>query len=538
MQTHLNLYKYDLPNKAITLNGDFYNPNMNHWVFYDGSYRVHFYFRLFKERFSQRLFVNTKKCFMHYISNYAHTNASKKYYALKHFVLSETSKEDCIHEITPELLANYYGKDQSITNKEHLKSFLKIYYSLNLEGLDENTIAILNKISIPKRVAGLAVKTHNPEKGPLSPLEKDIIKEEINTLYATNKISLGFYIIFLLLINFALRPRQLSWLKIRDFRLHHIDSMANEFVLSIPRDKQGHAEPRVEFTERKLHHQLGQLILEWSSQVKNEYKNKSFYNKQFNAENLPLFPQWSNNYDGTLKYHYNVDNLKALIAYAASKTEIISHRTGKTLHINSRRFRYTIGTLMAIAGCGRQEIANALDHSSIQTANCYIEEGQAMAQAMNAKMAPYFDPVVRAFMGEIFDRPNIEGTRKTYSPVLAVDVTKGELGFCIKNVGCGIFVENSNDHDIFIKRPPYMCLTCLNFNAFDNLELFEELLEIIKREKDLHLRAFKEDGPAVQPSMALYYDAMLVACQQIILRIMERDVCEFDLLDEDEVDSF
>jgi hypothetical protein len=88
-----------------------------------------------------------------------------------------------------------------------------------------------------------------------------------------------------------------------------------------------------------------------------------------------------------------------------------------------------------------------------------------------------------------------------------------------------------------VNRVPFSCYRCWNFNAFNNLEVHKEHLEILKREKQLSLKSFNEEGLNTQPGLAVSYAPMIRAVEDVIAKIEAGDISEFDL-ETDMVDSF
>lgn len=62
-------------------------------------------------------------------------------------------------------------------------------------------------------------------------------------------------------------------------------------------------------------------------------------------------------------FHCVSSYLTAVLKSTIDKLDITSERTGKKLHVNAYRFRYTLGTRAAREHCGLITVATLLDHS-------------------------------------------------------------------------------------------------------------------------------------------------------------------------------
>ena len=523
-----------LSTSAITIAGDYYDPRQNIWSFSDGTRTYNFYFNKISKHVSQSFIISIKACFAYMLEIHKYATVIAKYHAIINFFEVTACHSIIIDRIEPHHILNYFSADNPDLYKINTKLFFKYYDRFSLPGISENASRALDHIKTPTIKSHIALKTCDPQKGPYTELEFNNLSDAIDFAYEQGRITDKEYLIALLFNLFGLRPRQVAWLKIKDFQVQCDENHTLKYSLHIPRDKQRHVEPRVEFTKRSLVTDLGELFDDWIAHVKIKYY-EIFNDTSYDISLLPLFPNWKNTSCTELKYHSSVQKITSTI-YKLGRMLTIKSRTGEQLHLNPRRSRHHLGTKLAIAGCSANVIACALDHSSIQSSRHYIQIGEAAIQAIDNGVAQYHSPLVRAFKGEIFKKTNLLGTINTYEPIESID---GEhtIGLCVKPGGCGVYLSDSKDPETFLARIPFSCYRCLNFHAFDDLAAHKEHLEILRSERDLHVRAFTKGSPASQPIMALAYDPIIFAIVQVINKIEANDVSIFEP-EEDIIDSW
>nr|WP_287410219.1 hypothetical protein [Pseudodesulfovibrio sp.] len=526
--------EYTLPNETISLQGIVFDPSPNHWELSDGSYRRHFYFDDIQSKATANFFRNIKRVTIHFVEVNSLSTAFMYHKAVESFFRDCVDADSSINQFSFSRLVNFFDKSRK-SHCRSLKAYVEKFYELKLDGVEDDVYFFVKSKKFTE-VGYQAVMTCDPEKGPYTVQEYQSLFKDVFELYAAGKVDDSFCLMFLLMHLLGCRPRQISWLKVCDFKQVIVDGVVSKYILSVPRDKQGHVEPRVEFRDRTVTSDLAFLIQRRIETVKNEYSSL-YYDENYDLSQLPLvYSKWDKNENGPLKYHPLVTALNSRFRCHASRKVHIPSRTGKQLSISSRRARYYLGTSLALQGYGPNIIAQMLDHSNTVTCRAYVRLGQEMADIIEKGVAQYYAPLIDSFKGKVFDKPNLVGTRQTYTPVRTSDLSK-ETGVCVKPTGCGVYLADSLEPETYLSRIPFSCYTCLSFNAWNDIETHEEHLKILKRERDLHLRAFEERGQAIQPSLAMSFDLTIHAIERVIIKIQQGEVVELDLED-DMVDSF
>lgn len=152
---------------------------------------------------------------------------------------------------------------------------------------------------------------------------------------------------------------------------------------------------------------------------------------------------------------------------------VTSERTGETIHIHPRRFRYTMGTRAAEEGQHALVIAEMLDHTDTQQVNVYVESTPEIARRIDAATALELAPLAQAFLGKLV-RSEADALRGDDPASRIVDPDTGAVGTCGKYGFCGLL-------------GPVACYTCHNFQPWleaDHEGLLRKLVaERLRREE-------------------------------------------------------
>ena len=286
-----------------------------------------------------------------------------------------------------------------------IKKFLTKWKMLGYVGVETSALTMLEKIKIRTNLTGEAVKRRDPNSGPLTGGELEIVLESISNLLKEDKIPMYLYCYVILLATTGRRPLQLTSLKAKD-----VIRSDEECFLNIPKVKQ-RKEFRTEFSmiriDDTLYEKLRTLI----------DLNQEFIEDKVNANighlknELPIFIDFkkvesiisTQSLDTVMvteflhiKNSYISNKLNNLTA----KFNIRSSRTHNPIRINARRFRYTLGSRLAKEGASVEVIAKALDHKSINSAGIYIKNSSDNVQDIDMRINSFFEPLSKIFLGE------------------------------------------------------------------------------------------------------------------------------------------
>lgn len=292
---------------------------------------------------------------------------------------------------------------------------------------------VLRTIKAPSNLKGHRVRIRDPFGGPLSPDEIALIAKAIDE----QKGSEQDRSVVMLHLELGINPNATMRLQGKDLRRFEADGKT-KYQLDVPRMKK--RTPYRETRRRPISPALGEIL------------------EQRRLKNLDgLLFHWLGN-------HYPEVSIRASMRRFIRDANVISPRTGALLHINPRRFRYSLATYMAEEGASKLLIADVLDHMTLYTVDVYTATVSSIAEHMGRAVDPVLGPVVHRFLGVITDSlaeplsadiPNqIIPASVPQLPVLMLDT--GGVGLCGRDVRidglCRLF-------------PPLSCYICPSFHA-------------------------------------------------------------------------
>ena len=181
--------------------------------------------------------------------------------------------------------------------------------------------------------------------------------------------------------------------------------------------------------------------------------------------------------------------------------DAVSERTHDYMLLSSYRFRRTLGTVLAKNGFNAFEIAAALGHDDTQNVQVYVENSAEAFDRFEATMKGAFEPLLRAFTGEIIksNQPGSEGQPHVH--VL--------IGYEAPFVSgkCGSFA--------LCHRGWYICYTCVKFKPFDDAE-HERALKEVEAERE------RTEAHEYKDSMLTGLEATIDAIKEVIRQCKQK----------------
>ncbi|ELX2479713.1 site-specific integrase [Salmonella enterica] len=369
----------------------------------DGNFKVNFSYSKWKisESITMNIdslrvvisaYIPIKTTLAYFAINYSASYTKKMFYAVKHYIkVCNTNdslfSKDCI---------KYYYKVVSSLDYTHAETVK--YFFLKMSGIypslfSAEAIIFLENIKVKKTNANKSIKTHDYKKGPFSDSQLKVIIDSVAIAYKEEKVSLSNYLLTFLVAYSGRRPMQISQLEAGDLLAFN-----GEYFLNIPRIKQRNGY-RKEFRKlqipEELFSQLTYLVEAVNSLVSDTLKI-DLSEKQ--KRKLPIFINTYPFKKGCVELNMIESGGLKLNPYAI--TLKIRNTINRSINeyqaylgcINSRRFRYSLGTKVAQLGYSPSLIANVLDHSSINSVMSYIENtaenGKRINEAVNELMKP------------------------------------------------------------------------------------------------------------------------------------------------------
>ncbi|WP_124671731.1 site-specific integrase [Burkholderia cepacia] len=353
-----------------------------------------------------------------------------------------------------------------------LQAILISWAKTGFEGLAADLVALLPTLKTKKHEVGAAVRTMDPNEGPLTDVEYESVLAAIHREYSTGKMSITSYALLNLAISLGCRPLQLAMIKTKDLSITHRANGTKLYILQVTRLKQGkNIRPRTLFKARKLTQALG-LLLEKQNEISNLWAKQN----NMDASEAPMFPSTSKRLRKSrtvrlgLDGHLNSSTMGGKVSRLLSRLNIASFRTGQNLELFQTRIRRTFGTRLGAEGLPVTVIAELMDHSWVDSSLVYVETRPEMIERIDKALALKIAPLAQAFSGTLSSRT--ETDRNQYSRVIHIDTQRHleSVGGCGKFEFCGL-------------AAPLACYTCLYFNPWRD-DIHEVLLERLLAERD------------------------------------------------------
>jgi integrase len=315
-----------------------------------------------------------------------------------------------------------------------------------LPDFDPREQMLLSGMRAPGNAKGEAVRSWNDENGPFDWDEYNLI---LNAL-KERKGKPRDRVIIRTLLETGARPFVVSLIRAR--HLHCVEAMINQ--------ADGSIDVRVEYW-------LEMPVLKDRSPIVRKWKRRPI---------STTLGRWLAAYRQARRDAGHHDDSWHLFDWAARKpavscrqavdrwaddADLVSPRTGKRLVLNPRRFRYTLGTFMAMQGHSRVEIAEALDHTDLQNVEVYIDAAAGFMAQLSAPIERALGPAIRRFLGRVAEAPDcgvaggVIPAAVSYLPDFPM--ISGAVGWCGRDPGANGLCKFAH---------PLACYGCRSFTAF------------------------------------------------------------------------
>lgn len=369
-----------------------------------------------------------------------------------------------------------YISENRNTNNEYTIWYIKDWYNwcldLFIPYFDEGFSDYLSNISISGNAKGQAVLSLEENEGPLTEQE---LGELVKVLANDSEISQGKVLAYLFL-TLGTNPRNICLLKWEDFAVI-TSGTYSLYKLNVPRIKKRFRN-RIEFRTRELDSRVGKIIQEFKYGKKEDYVFVS-------SSGLPFTIQ-------ALRFELQ-SYLSRLFSGTALEGTIIS----------PRRLRYTFATRLVMSGVSKERLADLLDHSDLQHVQIYYD--------LRHKIKGFLTEAENGKLGTLFGR--FEGVLNSKESSLKKDISynsekiNSPIGNCGSNSVCELV-------------PPYSCITCKKFNAFeDSLAWYEIMLKDLLIWRKNRLDSFNENDK-IHSQM----DEVIAALKDLIGRIKDGSI--------------
>lgn len=379
-------------------------------------------------------------------------------------------------------------------------------------GFDPQYANELDGMTIPGNPKGEAVKSEDPEKGPLDrtielPLLINALERDDSTQYEhlQQKAALA------LCIAFGRNPANLVWLNESDL-VNLSDGIDPSkvppcYVLSIPRIKKRQLTPRQDFIEEKMDKAAARHVLNLIHANRDINTTiKTTDRGEVTISHKPLFLRRPGQMQTVLTaqaeraFRIPASEINRFLRAFVKRHNITSPLTGARMEVFPRRLRYTLATGLVEEGVSRRELAKILDHADTQHVEVYFALKGKMVRMLDAAVAKQFGSYLSFFTGKVVanEAEAVNGDRDDkhlsfYSEINPTDQT--EIGVCGESALCRL-------------DPPYSCYLCPKFQPYVDAN-HEHVLELLLARRDERF----EKG---DHRMAVQQDRVIFAVGQVI----------------------
>jgi integrase len=302
----------------------------------------------------------------------------------------------------------------------------------------------LRSIRAPGNLKGQRVLSGDPETGPFSPEEVELLDQAIRAGTGDSRS----VVLVQIFQELGLRPIQVlrtRWSGLRKYEARTVDAgqprVMTRYTLSIPRAKE-RGENRIEEV-RPISRLLGDRLEELKPHATG-------------AETALLW--W-------LHPDTSSEDARYLVQAWVDAAQIISPVTGEALKANPSRFRYTLATEAARDGASKFDIAHLLFQKDLQNVEVYIDAAGTVMQQIEKSLDKAFGEDIEHFLGRVASASDLsphKGVTKRVIPGTfpqLPDVKPMSLGLG----ACG---QNIQADGLCKLAPPLACYRCPKFAAF------------------------------------------------------------------------
>lgn len=402
-------------------------------------------------------------------------------------------------------LAFSQGKDALGVNhlwkSDSFRSYYRWCHSQQFPFFETEVLDLLEEVKIGGNKKGEAVRSADPEKGPLSATEVAELAVALRAAYVEETLPIDQQAAIWLALAFGANAGQYALMRENDIVPEYIDGQLITTLVSVPRHKKRHAYARSEFAQRKANRVVGRVLLDLIN------FNEARHPKNGSNEPRPLFWRSARRNDGPgreeWEWHLTSTQFSELLS-AAIENLCLNSRTGEPLKISPRRLRYTLASRMVAAGASPYALAAALDHSDLQNVGVYFDVQSDIIEHLDKAMAMVLADRAAKFAKIVECEDDAINGGRPGSRRYVSDREKNlhePIGTCGHTSFCNVVA-------------PYACYTCPKFQAW--MDGPHELV----LDKLIESRAEREQM-GLDPRFVGVEDQLIIHVAEVIKRIAE-----------------
>jgi integrase len=388
-----------------------------------------------------------------------------------------------------------------------LRSLFREWYDLGYAGISRDVYQLVVDSKLPAVQKLRPVRSWDPKKGPLTEIERQDFIEALIQAYDSGNLPLSHLALGLLLCHAGRRPAQIVALCIKDLLPHN----GEHYFLRVPRAKQQGMPIGSEYKEFALSREVWIVLRAQCDDVIRRVSDRLPFAVPPDLLNeLPMWPryEWLQGIGSLAQLlseiaahspEHNEDSIRSKVKRIERSLNLMSARIGGPMPLYPYRFRYTLGVAAARAGCSEFEIAELLDHLTVDNMDAYTtsvpEHAQMLQAALSADMKVYAD----AFLGRVVEQES-DAVRGD-DPRSRVTMKGSGMGTCGSYGYCGA-------------DAPIPCYTCRQFQPWVDGPHMEVLEMLLARRKTYHENTSDENTTSALDRTIVAVNEVIGLCQR------------------------
>lgn len=373
-------------------------------------------------------------------------------------------------------------------------------------GFDADEAYQWELVRVPGNEKGVAVRTEDPEGGPLNDAEVILLRQALQTDKSMHPEHVKQRAGLWLSLAYGRNPANFVQLRVGDFTRVPEAEPEEIWTLNIPRIKK-RRRARTDFKNEYVDASLAKILkelIEFGHQGRGDHlTDRPLFTRSVPRAKLlnTAMHEWA--------WHLLAAEFTMLVQDAVLRYAIISPRTDGPMAITTRRLRYTFATNRVREGISAWDLAEALDHTDLQHVRVYFDAKSTVVERLDRAAAEKIAPKLHLFKGTIVKNSNeaVNGKDPTrririVPELMTPDLHLADLGVCGKQEFCNLY-------------PPYSCYPCDRFQPLsDSLDVHERVLEfLIERRERLR------NDPLESSRIATQLDEVVYACAELVTRM-------------------
>jgi integrase len=435
---------------TVTRSGIVFDASKDVWKWTDGVFRVSLNFAALPEGVAH-LKQELKAVLAGEARSCSPNTLSAAFVSFLHFGRVRTADRAGL-PIEPIDLANYAAHlgPELAWRQARVKLTLVRMAALGMPGVDAQCVDYYEERRIPGGPKGHPVRTHDPHKGPFTEREYLGLYKALDSAFGQGDLPLWAMVLARLLFALGARVSQYSSLKLGDLTVEE-----GKHTLQLPQVKQRLEHSRSAFRSCQLTAQtagLVQALIDQERALGGTSGSPLFSRATILPDRSevpgPSDPRFAGHCTGSALSQV----FKRWVQPLAPLTERLRYQQ---LPINTKRFRYTLGTRLAEEGASAYVIADCLGHADTQNVKCYVEASPKLIEALDRALGPALAPIAQAFRGRLVKHEDGSSQRGVAGSRI--------IDFRVSTAGVGSCGGQTNACS---QLKPVACYTCFKFEPW------------------------------------------------------------------------